>query len=472
MKKLLYLFTALLLTFNLSAQEEPEFLVALLENDNIADVNINQDTFIKSIGNMIDLSKEEFKAIKSNQKIAILITAHKSGKPTIEFHSNPKIGNKQKESFLKKMTLLPLENTKLVDFPMLILMNSKFEDYSTDFKGLVSPIQKRFLDYNNATLNEKYELNKAYAIEVLTVLRAYQTNVDEQFVGVRNMGDLLTETNFKKKQDITKLLSKNQDYWRATLEMNIGNQLIPITKIFTLVSQGEFDHALKYIEIIRMFSNPKSVSANYLEELLDRLNLFSDELNSRIKQGFAFHDSGKYQKAVDIYNDILSEYPNSAWAKYEAYYSENALLLETKELDLNDRSHWDKSKVGIYESNPLYNMDVRASNGKEGYLLFRRLSIAELFKEKDNKMGDVYEYATIALELEVYDFAAQLFWIVATFDKEENDAIFRFLYAMEKLGVTELKSNFEGNFKKEFAKIEKNLKKQMESSPSYKSFKK
>lgn len=47
----------------------------------------------------------------------------------------------------------------------------------------------------------------------------------------------MQKTNFSEIQNIEKLTSKNKNYWRATMEMNIGNQLVPITKIFTLVSQ-------------------------------------------------------------------------------------------------------------------------------------------------------------------------------------------------------------------------------------------
>jgi tetratricopeptide (TPR) repeat protein len=462
----------MLLTFSFSAQEEPELAIALLENDDIADVNIDQDIFIKSLGEISELSKSEFKNVEASQKIAILIIFHPSGDPTIEFHSNPALEDKQKEGFLVKLKLLKFENTKLVYFPLLMLINSSLEGFKADFKELKTPLEKRQQEYQKATLKGKYELNKAYAIEVLRVLGAYQTIVDEQFAGVRNMGTLITKTNFNKSQNVSKLINENQDYWRAVLEMSPGNQLIPITKIFTYASQGEFDYAVKYMEVIRMFSDPKSVSDRYLEELLARVNMFNEELNERIQKGFSYHDTGKYQKAIDIYNEILKDYPGSAWAKYEVYFSQNALSVEKKKVDLKDRSEWDKSKVDIYRINPLYSMDVRASNGKEGYLLARRLSITELFKDKDKKITDIYEYANIALDLEVYDFAAQLYWISATYDKAENDAVFRFLYSIEKLGVTGLKSNFKGDFKQEFSKIEKTQEKDMKKSTFYKAFKK
>ncbi|MFT6981456.1 MAG: tetratricopeptide (TPR) repeat protein [Crocinitomicaceae bacterium] len=456
MKNTLICFFAIaFFTLNLSAQEEPEFTIAFLENDNIAEVNVDQESYIASIAEITDVSKKEFQRIESTQKIAILITSHKKGAPTIELYSNPKIGKKQKEGFLKKLKALNHVNTKLVDFPMLLLLNSKFENLQTDFNDLIAPADKRQLAYKSATLEGKFELNKAYAAEVLTVLSAFQTIVDDQFVGVKNFGELITKTDFDEKQKISPLTSENQDYWRAIMEMSVGNQLIPITNVFALVSQGEFDYATKYVEVLLMFSDPKSIANTYLEELWSRLNTFNNDVNGRIEKGFVYHDSGKYQKAIDLYNEILKEYPNSAWAKYEVYFSQNALSVELEKASLVDRTEWDKAKVGIYKSNPLYPLNVNASNSREIYLMFRRISIGELFKDRENRLSDIYEYASIAMDLEVYDFAAQLYWISITFDKTENDALFRFLYCLEKLGVTELKSNFEGDFEKEFEKIEK-----------------
>lgn len=470
-KTIFTILIALLISFNAFAQKEPELAIALLANDNIAKVNVDQDSFIKSIGNISALSKKEFVDIDKNQKIAILLVIHKSGKATIEFFSNPKIDEAKENIFLEKLNTQIIKNTNFVDFPILILVNAKFEELNKDFTEFISPSDKVYQEYQNADLKTKYELNKKFATEILSVLGAYQIIVDDQFVGVKNFGILTANTDFYGNQDIEKLTSNNSDYWRAIMEMSVGNQLIPITKIFMIASQGKFDYALKYLEIISLFSDPKSISDKYLNELADRLNLFNKQLNSSIQEGFVYHDQGKYEKALTVYNEILKEYPNSAWAKYEVYYSQNAFSIENKLIKLDDRSDWDNAKVGIYKSNPLYNMDIRASNGREGYLLFRRASISELFKNNDNRLNDIYKYADIAMDLEIYDFAAQLFWLTYTFDKKSENSLNMFLYCLEKLRVTNLKENFKGDFVKEFKKIEKIKEKEMTDSKTYKAFK-
>lgn len=472
-KTILYHLIVLLTTINVFAQKEPQLTVTFLANDKISKVNVDEGKFIDSFKKITDLTNKEFADISENQKIALLMIFHKTGKPIIELYSNPKINVEKQTEFLKKLNKLDLENTKLVDFPMLISINSKLEDIRNDFKDLVIPTEKKAQEYQNANLKQKYELNKKYAVqEVLPVLAAYQTIVEDKFVGVKNFGALITKTDFNISQDITILTSGNSDFWRAGMEMELGNQLVPITKIFALVSQGEFDHALKYIEIVRMFSSPKTYANDYLIALTERLKLFNEELNTEIQKGIEEHDKGEFEKAIGVYSEILKSYPNSAWTNYELFYSQNALDVKTGKVDLNNRESWDKSKITIYKHNPLYNMDVRANSGKEGYLLFRRHSINDLFKSKEEKLNDVYKYADIAMDLGVYDFAAQLFWYSFSYDKNTVDSLPKFLYCLEKLNVKTLKENFKGNFKKEFEKIDEEKEKEMTSSEIYKSFKK
>ncbi len=472
-KFLLALLFSLIANLNLYAQAEPEITISLLANDKIADVNIDQEKYIKSLGGALDLIKKEFKGISYDQKIAILIIGHKAGKPTIEFYSKPKINADKEQHFLKEINSLEFENTKIVDFPILLHVNIKEGVLGTEFKDIILPKARVVRDYENADLKQKFEINKAWATnEVLPVLGAYQIIVEDKFLGVKNLGTLVSKTNFSDKQDITALANKNPDYWRAILEMNLGNQLIPATKIFMHISQGEFDYALKYLEIVKLFSDPKSTANDYLSELSWRLDLFNQQLNTEIGNGIKEHDKGDYQKAITAYRSILNNYPNSAWALYELYYSQNALDIKNNKIKLEDRTNWDNAKVKIYYSNPLYNMDVRASNAKEGYLLFRRQEISKLFKNKDKRISDIYEYADISMDLGIYDFAAQLFWFSFTKSNENNKALSKFLYCVEKLGVSNLKQNFKGDFEKEFKKIDAEKEKEMTESPFYKAFNK
>ena len=326
-------------------------------------------------------------------------------------------------------------------------------------------------EYKNASLQQKFELNKSYAIkEVLPVLSGYQTIVEDKFAGVKNFGNLVTKTNFSEQQDVLKLTGNNSDYWRAVMEMEPGNQLIPTTKIFILISQGEFDYAIKYIEIVKMFSKPETYAYKYLEKLSNRLMLFNNQLDSEIEKGISEHDKGNFEKAISIYTEILKQYPNSAWTNFELFYSQSELNIKNGDEELNSIENWNKKKNNILDHNPFYGLPISSQNPEEAYLLFRRNSIENLFKDKNERVNDIYKYANIAMDLKIYDFAAQLFWLSFTYSNTNEDSIYKFLYCLEKLGVTNLKQNFKGNFEKEFKNIEKEKEKEMTKSEIYKSF--
>jgi tetratricopeptide (TPR) repeat protein len=326
-------------------------------------------------------------------------------------------------------------------------------------------------DYKNANLQQQFELNKLYAIkEVLLVLSEYETVVDDKFAGVKNFGTLVSKTNFSEPQNTLKLTGNNSDYWRAVMEMEIENQLIPVTKIYMLVSQGEFDYAIKYIEIVKMFSKTGNYPDTYLKNIATRLELFNKQLNAAIDKGIVEHDKGNFEKAISIYNEILKQYPNSAWANFELSYSQSELNKKNGKENLNSVANWNKKINTILDHNPFYGLPISAQNPEDAYLLFRRNSIGSLFKDKNERLNDVYNYAEIAMDLKIYDFAAELFWLSLTHSKNNEDSIFKYLYCLEQLGVTNLKQNFKGNFEKEFKKIEKEKEKAMTKSEAYKTY--
>lgn len=462
---LLVLFVCYSITY--SQNNEVAITINLIENENIADVNVDQEKFIESIGLIVDYCKNNFKDLPTTQKIGILAIVHKQGNPTYKCFLNPDNNDSLKTKILSDLNELKIENTKLVDFPLFISINT---EKTSDFKDYIDPVKQKITEYKNADLATKLRLNKEYAInEVLPVLTAYEVNTEAKFEGVVNFGKLIEKTNFNEIQNIDELTSKNKNYWRAVMEMSAGNQLIPITKIFALVSQGELDYAKKYIEIIRIFTDPQTISNKYLEEINSRINLFNEDLYKKIQRGIEEHDEGEYQRAINIYNEILSVYPNSSWTLYEKYYSENTKKIAYETINSSDREDWDKAKIEIYKHNPLYHMDIRASNGQEAYLLFRRQEINNLFEKKENLLKDVFEYADIASDLGVHDFAAQLFWLTAIFDKKNaKKSLNYYLYCLDKLGETELKYNFNIDYDKVFKKIEKDKEKKMLKSSIYK----
>jgi len=481
-KRFSMLLTILIFLFisqNIIAQDKVDVAIQFITNDNIAEVNFNTENFIAYAKTFLDKCKSNFENETIPQEIIVLLTFHKSESPTIQLFYRPEYDKTKADKFLIELRSIKPIKSLLVDFSLayIIKTNGGVSDQNTKFEPeLILPDDIEEKKLRNSDLSKQVELIKSWAIDfAIPVIQAYEVSVDDKFVGVKEVGRMLLNTDFSKKQDIIALTERNSNYWRAIMEMSVGNQLIPMTKICMHIANGEFDYANIYLEIIQFFVEKKTV-ANYLaSELSWRLQIFNDNLNSEIQKGIDFHDKNQYDNAINQYISTLQKYPNSAWANYELYFSRNAQSIENGTSSLNDRSDWDLAKPIIYACNPLYHMDVRAGSNVEGYLLFRRQSILELFKVKEKYNKDFVEYADIALDLKAYGFAAQLYWlIISSIPKEtfkDQDILSYLLYCLDKLGDTEIKKNFKGDFEKEFKKVEKELKKQMENSPNYKLFK-
>lgn len=74
------------------------------------------------------------------------------------------------------------------------------------------------------------------------------------------------------------------------------------------------------------------------------------------------------------------------------------------------------------------------------------------------------------MNLQAYDFAAQLFLYTASYTKIEP-SLNKYLYCLEKLGVKHLKDQFKGYLAIGFAKIHKQHEKDKTSSAAYQSHK-
>mgnify|MGYP001468137069 CR=1 FL=1 len=180
------------------------------------------------------------------------------------------------------------------------------------------------------------------------------------------------------------------------------------------------------------------------------------------------YDKGKYDEALTHYEKLMLVAPYSAWLQYEYYCSG-----QHGKKDPDDRT-WYEVKHKVYSCDPMYHMDVKASNGQEGYLLTRRMAMIDLFRDDNKLKEDIVEYADIAFDLQNHAVAAQLYWMIIAgipddYYKDKN-LLHYFLYCLDKLGDQFIKTNFEGDFEKAFMKIDASRKKEMEKSAIFKSF--
>jgi len=321
--------------------------------------------------------------------------------------------------------------------------------------------------FREAGLAGQYQILRRWSREkMLPMLAGMASGVDAKFEGVKNMGELIKQTNVDS-VDIEKITYRNYDYWRAMLEMVPGDQLIPAMHVYLYVAQGQFGKAGRILNVIYPCTDVEATKTYFLDDLNSRLRVFHYFLEKEVRRGIRLHDQGRYREAIAVYKKILKDYPNSAWVNYEWFFS-----LEI----MSDKSHkpqWAAWKQRIYACDPLYETQFEASSPEEGYEFWLRLKLKELLADGANLKEIMLPYADIASKIGQDGYAALLYHLCCVgygdrHGKKIEDILEYFLYSLENLGVTKIKDCFPGNHLEYFKRIESERQKQKEENLMYK----
>jgi hypothetical protein len=460
----------------LSAQSHPYIDIQLISNEQEADLNLDKKTFAPWAVTMQHLLDSVFINEQTKNDFMVLVTLHPDADPSVSLFSRPAVAADDQGKLLNLLKAGPKVMTRFVDYSQIYLIRTKARSitnstFTPDYKD---PYQLEQEAFKRAGLHEKVILLKSWAENhAIPVLAEAETTVDEKFSGVQYVSKMLHATQpIGPALDIKKLTDSSGNYWRGVMEMSPGNEIIPLSKIALLVADGKFDEAKEYVELLKLFGGKKMLATYYTEELSWRLEAFNKELQTRAQKGIEQHDKGNYDGAIAVYDGILNDYSASAWIRFERYYSQNRKNNEEKRDSVRSLAEWNKAKPMIYGCNPLYPNASMVSTGKEAYLLMRRLELSTLFKVKENLSKDLLKLGDIASDLGDYGYAAEVYWIcfsrIKKEDLDKKEILPYFLYCLDKLGVKEIRKNYEGDFEKEFKKIEKEKRKAMEGSVVYK----
>ena len=380
-------------------QSNVELQIQLLTPDLIGEVTLDKDPFFDWVKKVKNEVESHLKDEKGNKEILVLISLHNDKDATIDIGARPKLDKGSLQSLSDEISKHKSPRTKITDYSFAIIAKVNDGcDNEIDFSPTVTfPVDREFEEYKKLDLaGKKTQLQDWIQKEVIPIVVHYETTVDPKFGGVIEVGKILEQGKYLD-TDVEKLTENNPDYWRGTMEMSSGNQLIPFTKMCMYLANGEFDKAKRLLFVINTFSEESTLPSMYYEVISTKLNLLTEELSNTINEGIALHDKGKYNEAVSHYEKLLKTFPYSAWLNYELYFSKTASMKDMGETD----REWSKSKEIIYSCDPMYHMNARAKSGEEGYLLFKRQEINMLFQMKDNLKTDFVKYADIALDLEL-----------------------------------------------------------------------
>jgi len=315
-----------------------------------------------------------------------------------------------------------------------------------------------------STLGEKRRLLREWAIGVLPEIGAIATTAAPEFAGVRNTGRLILRLDYSQPVDVQRELFATEDYWRGVMEMSRGNHLIAELPVFLHIANGEWDRAGRAAQILSLYTLPDSLAGRNLAEAKAYLTTCIGAKDREIQRGIALHDQGRYAEAKQVYQGILDAGIRSAWARYELFYStaheggrQHLFAIGSGK----EPGEWDEAAREIYAFDPLYGSQFVGSRGKTMGALQARVQLSQLNQKKSKSMGEfLSSYADLALKLEAYSTAAQLYWTmlgVKELEPSVDEILARYLYSLEKMGVTGLKANFKGPFEDKFKQLEADL---------------
>ena len=316
--------------------------------------------------------------------------------------------------------------------------------------------------FTAADTSERLRLLRDWArTEALPVMGAQAMEVDARFKGVRRMGEIFADaarTSPETRIDVAALADRGEAYWRAVVEMTPGDTLPSTGRVFLDVANGELDRARDAIRLAFRFTSKETVSAYYLGELAQRLEVFYPTVAKEVRAGIAKYDKGDYPGALVVFDRVLAAYPCSARA-----YHERAVTLMKMKRD----SQVESAQAAVFRCDPMCRLRARVTTGLQGY----RLELAKLFRPKGDPTVDLHTYADIALDLGDPAIASLALWRILSRTRGDDgllaERLALFLYGLEQLGVAGIKKNFKGDFEKAFAAIDARRRARIEASRMY-----
>ena len=394
--------------------------------------------------------------------IIVQLTMHTDREASVELSSSPVLPAQLAQRLRRALLASEPPKTKLVDFTLRVVAkvgSGASDGESSCSPKLQSPHEKRLAELSSATLGQRLQILQAWSQqEVLPVLTAAMQAAESDFSGVRGVGTLLQSD--RKHGPVSQLLDGSAQYWRGLLEMSPGNPLLVSSRLFLYLARGELDLTRLYMKPIYYFAKSDNLAHDYLEQLREYLIVVYDSLDARIRVGVELHDQARFDDAISLYDGILRDYPCSALTLYERWFAQNEKEMRQGVAQAGSSlDEWEQVRSDVFRCNPMFEIDAVSTSEQRRQQMMRRLALRSLWKDPRSEGEDYLRYADIALDLGEYGLAAHLYFLIGTglsvSAYGDRNVLAHFLYSVEKLGVTELKTLFKGDHQRDFADIDK-----------------
>ncbi len=482
MKTYLLLFAYLVLNVRQVAASELVIISKPLDHSGLITANFDSLEYATYQRNFEDTVRSFFSQFNTKLELKIIQTFDQNLDPYFTFSSKPILTDSLRSALEKKLTQLTPINARYLSFSnqySLVLNGGITARDMLFLPELSDPRQLRQNDYAFLDIKKNYEAVQSWirtsALPLLIELmsshpeRLYSnTNVPFDFSGDAKQTalELITNANF----DL---------FYRSSLPNFEDNpQLLIAIKTMRLAAKGQFDYAQLYIAMVYNFESRNSLVRYILDELSWRLAYYFRLEGLLLAAAESQTNPNEKHALID---SILTVNPLSTGALYATIDpTRNHLTSSYPYL-----SQWQAYST----SNPMYIFTRQSASKKEAYQNYLRITSYDLFMDPETYANAHAHYASLALEIEEYDFAADLYWMLSRAIGKKNDSEYamgvaessesdekatktlyemRYAYALNAMGY---RTEADKKTKKSYTSLHKSFQKKMKQHASYKEFK-
>jgi CHAT domain-containing protein/Tfp pilus assembly protein PilF len=112
---------------------------------------------------------------------------------------------------------------------------------------------------------------------------------------------------------------QNPNYWRVLMVPERGYETALLINAYVYAAFKQISWSKIWLFLAHLDLTEEVRPA--FDSLWNMIRLAEDRIAEDIQEGIKLHDQGRFNRAIEIYDRILAEYPYSAWARYEKSYS-------------------------------------------------------------------------------------------------------------------------------------------------------
>ncbi|MBU2528981.1 hypothetical protein KKF70_06330 [bacterium] len=268
--------------------------------------------------------------------------------------------------------------------------------------------------------------------EMPRIVRHYASvfmNVDAQYKAIIKYGRVLRDLDLTKVLNPETITVRNPDFWLANMEMSAADPSIPMTCASLYALKGNLNRAKNWVFVgAPGMAQQHHANFNYL---WDYLKAVQNSQGAGISRGVKYHDKGDYSKAIEIYNEVIENFPLCVLAYYEKSFS---MLMMDKDGSESEREELYST---IRDIDPFYFEAYQGSN-KE-VLEKMRILVSEVmpFLQLDKAEDSYKKFAYGCEKMGIHDFAAQAF-LKLMYSENSEEMMVHFFYNLKQLGLGSL----------------------------------